>query len=132
MTKVYAFDIDHTMDWTWQGREPANPGPVTIHMLERLLDEGDIVGFCGNHTRVGDFLKQSPEWGQKASFFWPGGDWGPKHIFLIGLKGVLLCASEFILVGNVLGVSGTSDDAGEAARAGWRFIKESDFAAGVR
>ena len=36
------------------------------------------------------------------------------------------------MVGNIKGVSGGSDDQGAANLAGWRFIKESDFAAGVR
>jgi hypothetical protein len=36
------------------------------------------------------------------------------------------------MVGNVQGVSGASDDQGAATRAGWRFIQERDFAAGVR
>jgi hypothetical protein len=36
------------------------------------------------------------------------------------------------MVGNIKGVSGASDDEGAANLAGWRFIKESDFAAGTR
>jgi hypothetical protein len=35
------------------------------------------------------------------------------------------------MVGNILGVSGASDDKGAAETAGWRFIKESEFAAGA-
>jgi hypothetical protein len=35
------------------------------------------------------------------------------------------------MVGNIKGISGTSDDQGVANLAGWRFIKENDFAAGV-
>jgi len=30
------------------------------------------------------------------------------------------------------GISGASDDRGAAERAGWRFIKESEFVKGVR
>jgi len=37
-----------------------------------------------------------------------------------------------VMVGNIKGVSGASDDEGAANLAGWRFIKESDFAAGAR
>jgi hypothetical protein len=36
------------------------------------------------------------------------------------------------MVGNIKGVSGASDDQGAADLAGWRFIKESDFASGAR
>jgi hypothetical protein len=36
------------------------------------------------------------------------------------------------MVGNIVGVSGASDDQGAALLAGWRFIKESEFAAGKR
>jgi hypothetical protein len=36
------------------------------------------------------------------------------------------------MVGNIKGISGRSDDEGAANLAGWRFIKESDFAAGAR
>jgi hypothetical protein len=37
-----------------------------------------------------------------------------------------------VMVGNILGISGASDDRGAAERAGWRFIQESEFARGVR
>jgi hypothetical protein len=36
------------------------------------------------------------------------------------------------MVGNILGISGASDDRGAAERAGWRFIQESEFASGAR
>jgi hypothetical protein len=39
---------------------------------------------------------------------------------------------DYVMVGNILGISGASDDRGAAERAGWRFIKESEFANGVR
>ena len=41
-------------------------------------------------------------------------------------------AEQYIMVGNILGVSGASDDKGSAERAGWRFISETEFANGVR
>ena len=34
------------------------------------------------------------------------------------------------MVGNILGISGASDDQGAAARAGWRFIQERDSPTG--
>ena len=35
-------------------------------------------------------------------------------------------------LGNILVISGASDDRGAAERAGWRFIKEGEFAKGLR
>jgi hypothetical protein len=54
-----------------------------------------------------------------------------KAVFLHMLK-TYTPADDYVMVGNIMGVSGVSDDQGAAARAGWRFIKESDFAAGAR
>jgi hypothetical protein len=54
-----------------------------------------------------------------------------KDVFLRQLK-TYIRAEDYIMVGNILGVSGGSDDQGAASLAGWRFIKESDFAAGAR
>ncbi len=34
------------------------------------------------------------------------------------------------MVGNILGISAARDDRGAAERAGWRFIRESEFAKG--
>jgi hypothetical protein len=53
-----------------------------------------------------------------------------KDGFLNQLK-TYIRANDYIMVGNVKGVSGASDDE-ESDLAGWRFIKESDFAAGAR
>jgi hypothetical protein len=49
-----------------------------------------------------------------------------KDIFLNQLK-TYIPADDYIMVGNIKGVSGPSDDEGAANLAGWRFIKESDF-----
>ena len=54
-----------------------------------------------------------------------------KHAFLNQLK-AYVPAADYVMVGNILGVSGASDDQGAALLAGWRFIKESEFAAGKR
>jgi hypothetical protein len=39
---------------------------------------------------------------------------------------------QSVYINAYLRVSGASDDEGAAELAGWRFIKESDFAAGAR
>jgi hypothetical protein len=54
-----------------------------------------------------------------------------KDMFLKQLK-TYIRVDDYIMVGNIKGVSGASDDQGAADLAGWRFIKESDFAAGER
>jgi hypothetical protein len=41
-------------------------------------------------------------------------------------------ADDYVMVGNDPRLYGNSDDVGAAAEAGWRFIREHDFAAGVR
>ena len=51
-----------------------------------------------------------------------------KETLLHGLREQLPFQDDYILVGNIPGVSGASDDLGAAARAGWRFIHESEFA----
>jgi hypothetical protein len=54
-----------------------------------------------------------------------------KDIFLNQLKTYIL-ADDYVMVGNIKGVSGGSDDEGAGNLAGWRFVRESDFAAGAR
>ena len=44
-------------------------------------------------------------------------------LFLSRIK-TYVRADEYVMVGNILGVSGASDDQGAATLAGWRFIKE--------
>jgi hypothetical protein len=55
-----------------------------------------------------------------------------KADFLSGLKENIKDAEEYIMVGNVYGETGWSDDRGADQQAGWRFILERDFAAGAR
>ena len=43
-----------------------------------------------------------------------------------------ISAHDYVMVVNILGISGESDDRGAAERAGRRFIQESEFAKGVR
>lgn len=63
----------------------------------------------------------------------PMGSMLPKEIWLkIFRQTTFPTADEYVMVGNILGRSGASDDKGAAERAGWRFISERDFAEGVR
>ena len=98
---------------------------MLLRAMEELREQGHIVGVCGNmHV-----FCSLPDWHRRISFL--GQSFLPKDVFLHGLK-INIQAEDHVMVGNILGVSGASDDKGAAERAGWRFIRESDFAAGVR
>jgi|SRR5438132_179165 hypothetical protein len=116
--KIYAFDVDDTLE--------VSGGPVSIVSVGSLKPQGHIVGLNGNWAVV---VQTVPLWHRIFSFV------GPmemsKDTFLNQLK-TYIPADDYIMVGNIKGVSGASDDEGAANLAGWRFIKESDFAAGAR
>lgn len=116
--KIYAFDVDETMEF-------AN-GPVRLDMLVDLKKQGHIIGVCGNWA---GFCNVVINWHHLISFI--GQMLMPKEVFLNQVS-TYIKADEYIMVGNIFGVSGGSDDQGAASKAGWRFIKESDFAAGER
>ena len=115
---IYAFDVDETLD--------VSAGPVSIASIDEVKRRGDIVGLNGNWAVV---VQTVPLWHRLFSFI------GPmemsKEMFLKQLK-TYIRADDYVMVGNIKGISGASDDEGAASSAGWRFIKESDFAAGVR
>ena len=115
---LYAFDVDDTLE--------VSAGPVRMTDLVALHAAGHIVGLCGNWAMV---TMHYPEWHRVCSFVGPCGI--EKEEFLRQLR-QYVPARDYVLVGNVLGVSGASDDQGAAARAGWRFIQERDFADGMR
>ena len=116
--KIYAFDVDDTLE--------VSGGPIDIQSIHELKPRGDIVGLNGNWAVV---VQSVPAWHHIFSFI------GPmemsKDTFLKQLR-TYIPADDYVMVGNIKGASGASDDQGAAYRAGWRFIKESDFAAGVR
>ena len=118
MVNVYAFDIDETLE--------ISGGPVTLDSVAELAHSGHIVGLCGNFAVV---TRQVPGWHRMFSFIGPMAM--PKDAFLLQIREYVL-AEDYIMVGNILGQSGSSDDLGAARRAGWRFICESDFAKGER
>lgn len=122
--KVYAFDVDETLE--------VSGGPVAVAELQKLRDEGHVVGICGNWA---GFCQRVIGWQNLVSFMSVGVD---KALFLHQLA-LFVPGDDFIMVGNIQGVSGSSDDKGAVERANtglnfprWRFIKESDFAAGAR
>src|SRR5262245_7665364 len=115
--RIYAFDVDETLE--------ISGGPVTLASLIELREQGCIVGLCGNWAA---FCSRVHNWHKLISFMNVA---VPKDAFLSHLK-LYVPDADHVLVGNILGVSGSSDDEGAAERAGWRFIKESDFASGAR
>lgn len=125
--KVYAFDVDDTLE--------VSNGPVTVSQLVQLRQQGHVVGLCGNW---GVFFIRVPEWYQLIQFF----NYGQvKNVFLSELKRMIPGADEYVMVGNIghldaatygIPPTGGSDDMSQAAGAGWRFIKESDFHLGTR
>jgi len=116
--KIYAFDVDDTLE--------VSGGPVNLVSVGSLKSEGHIVGLNGNWAAV---VQSLPSWHRLFSFI------GPmemsKDAFLKQLR-TYIYADDYVMVGNIKGVSGGSDDEGAANLAGWRFIKESDFAGGAR
>ena len=118
--KVYAFDVDETLE--------ISGGPIPMNDLLVLHQAGNIVGLCGNWaalTRAHHFTN----WYGFINFL--GSMAMTKAEFLKQLS-THIPASEYVMVGNILGVTGSSDDQGSAAQAGWRFISERDFAGGAR
>lgn len=113
---LYCFDIDDSLE--------VSNGPIPLKTLMDLRCQGHIVGLNGNFVPV----LRVAGWQHLISFFNPGMD---KAQYMQLLRNSIV-ADDYVMVGNILGVSGGSDDQGAAARAGWRFIKESDFAAGTR
>ena len=116
--KIYAFDVDDTLE--------VSGGPVSIESVRSLKSEGHIVGLNGNWVVV---VRSAPQWHRIFSFIGPMDM--SKDTFLNQLR-TYIRADDYVMVGNIKGVSGASDDEGAANLAGWRFIKESAFAAGAR
>ena len=116
--KIYAFDCDHTLI--------ISSGPVTLESIIELRKEGHIVGICGNWAAVAQCVMG---WHNLFSFISPMEI--PKALFLNQIS-TFIRAEEYVMVDNIIGVSGASDDKGAAEQAGWKFIQENSFAAGER
>jgi hypothetical protein len=117
--RIYAFDVDHTLD--------VSDGPVSLDTVVHLSSASSaVVGLCGNWGLV---TRTVPAWYEIFSFVGPMGI--PKAEMLIQIR--RYCpADDYVMVGNDPRLYGNSDDVGAAAEAGWRFIREHNFAAGVR
>ena len=115
--KLYAFDVDDTLE--------ISNGPVRLADMQALRNSGHIIGICGNW---GLFTRSVGTWYEHVSFI------GPmllaKADYLIELR-TYVCAESYVMVGNDPRIFGGSDDATAAREAGFRFIREFEFADGV-
>jgi hypothetical protein len=93
--------------------------------MQALRNSGHIVGLCGNW---GLFTHSVPNWYDRVSFI------GPMRLtkadYLIELR-TNVSAESYVMVGNDPRIFGGSDDATAAREAGFRFIREFEFADGV-
>ena len=115
---VYAFDVDETLT--------ISNGPVSPEQLERLHNEGHVVGICGNWA---GFVQSVPGWQRYINFL--GQMEMSKPAFLSQLK-VFIPALRYIMVGNDPAIFGNSHDKQAAEMAGWEFIREHDFVEEMR
>jgi hypothetical protein len=114
--RLYAFDVDDTLE--------ISNGPVRLKAMQALRNSGHV-GLCGNW---GLFTRSVPDWYDRVSFI------GPMRLtkpdYLIELRTYVL-AESYVMVGNDPRIFGASDDATAAREAGFRFIREFEFADGV-
>jgi glycosyltransferase involved in cell wall biosynthesis/predicted SAM-dependent methyltransferase len=120
--KLFAFDVDHTLE--------ISEGPIKLADLKKLRAEGHLVGLCGNWPV---FLERVKNHGDYVSFMGPRSEpfTNDKDEYLRWLKANFK-ADEYVMVGNILGQTGASDDKGAAERTGWRFVQEASFDKGER
>jgi hypothetical protein len=115
--RLYAFDVDDTLE--------ISNGPVRLADMQALRASGHIVGLCGNW---GLFTRSVRDWHKQVSFI------GPMRLtktdYLIELR-THVFAESYVMVGNDPRIFGASDDATAAREAGFRFIREFEFAEGV-
>ena len=116
--KLYAFDVDDTLE--------ISNGPVRLEAMQAVRKSGHIVGLCGNW---GLFTRIVPNWYDRVSFI------GPMRLtkadYLIDLR-TYVSAESYVMVGNDPRIFAPSDDATAAREAGFRFIRELEFADGMR
>ena len=107
--RIYAFDVDDTLE--------VSGGPISIASVGSLKPQGHIVGLNGNWAVV---VQTVPLWHRIFSFVGPMDM--SKDTFLKQLR-TYIPADDYIMVGNIKGISGASDDQRAAKLARWRFIK---------
>ncbi|TMB06219.1 MAG: hypothetical protein E6J70_00890 [Deltaproteobacteria bacterium] len=115
---IYAFDVDDTLE--------ISGGPVRLAELVVLRRAGHVLGLCGNWAVV---TATVPRWHRLFSFIGPMET--SKASFLAQVKRHC-AADDYVMIGNDPLVFGQSPDREAAEQAGWRFLREAEFAAGAR
>lgn len=115
---IYMFDVDETL-WV-------SHGPIQLIDLIDLKRRGFVLGLCGNYAAV---TLRITDWHKLFSLVGPM--YMTKAQFLSQIKSYI-AAKEVVMVGNIKGVTGESDDEGAAKEVGVRFIQEAKFALGER
>lgn len=117
--KIYLFDVDKTLE--------ISRGCVTFESIVKLKSEGNIVGLCGNWGVV---TLNTRGWENLFSFLNIGVD---KVTYMRQIK-LYIPAEDYVMIGNDVhdASCGSPNDKAFAEEAGWRFIKENDFANGIR
>ena len=132
--KVWAFDADNTLNIIGS----PHPGPIDLRDVVRLKNEGDVIGLVGNYYTA---FKNWKDIFKVINFYGPLFN-HDKASYLGSVKMDISRARpevrDFIMVGNrridaLAGlVLASANDDGQARLAGWRFIREIDFASGKR
>ena len=115
---IFAFDVDHTLE--------ISEGPVQLAALATLRQQGHVVGLCGNWALL---VQRVTDWPRLVSFLGPIAC--TKVDQLAQLK-QYVPADDYVMVGNDPTIFGNSPDREAADEAGWRFLREAEFAAGRR
>src|SRR5215469_6958169 len=153
---VYCFDVDDCLEIGGQRRLPSTSGPVTIQSIrtEAAPPDGDICGIVGNWINLPGLI---PDWREFLQFLLPPiPSSGPKAFWLAWVRAQYPGYRHYVMVGNdprthatrpaywdqqwpgtlpIVHVPGDhllSDDYRAAQEAGFEFIREDDWARGVR
>lgn len=113
MMKVYAFDVDETLE--------SSGGPISTSELKRLRDAGHIVGIIGNTF---GYINKVIDWHKTITFF--NITYTFKHVQLIYIKQKIK-AQEYIFIGNTTPSNSPYSDRTEAEQAQWTFIDANDY-----
>lgn len=128
MAELWAFDADFTLE-----NPTGGAGPVRLQQLVDLFNEGQMVGIAGNWPNI---VKDWPSWHRYISFFGPykmkGDPMSPFKADMLKEIKANIPADRYVLVGNIMQPNGQIADLAVADAAGFEFIKEYDFANGLR
>lgn len=151
---VYAFDVDDCLECGGQIRLPSTSGPVTIASVRAVAAAGNVCGIVGNWVNLPSVV---PDWREFLQFLLPPvPSSSDKAFWLAWLRAQYPGRSHYVMVGNdpsshttrpayfdrdwlgtlpvrhVPGDHLVSNDISAAAQSGFEFLKEDQWAAGMR